>query len=413
MRIALAADGTRGDVHPMIALGAALRAEGHDVVVCCPPDFAEDARSAGLDHRAVGRPVQEYLTQQAHVLHGRALGLLREMERYGRSILESQFAALPDAVRGADLLVAGGVQVAAASVAERLGIAHRYVAYCPAILPSAEHPPAFLPIGGGSRRANRAVWAVLRGTLNAIVRRSINGYRRALGLAPVRDLFAHLVGERLVLAADAALAPAPADSPFPFEQVPCLHPFDVAAPLPAKLEQFLASGPPPVYLGFGSMTDPDPGTTTARLVEAVAAAGQRALLAAGWAGLGQGPLPENVLPIGAVPHPALFPRCAAVVHHGGAGTTTTAARAGVPQVVVPHVLDQFYWAGRVAALGIGAIAGRKRGLAARPLAEAIAAVVGNEWVEERARALGARLRAEQARHPGPSRWLLGGATPPA
>ena len=49
---------------------------------------------------------------------------------------------------------------------------------------------------------------------------------------------------------------------------------------------------------------------------------------------------------------------AAVVHHGGAGTTTTAARAGTPQVVVPQAWDQPYWAGRVAALSIGATPAR-------------------------------------------------------
>ena len=389
MRIALAADGTRGDVHPLIALAAALRAAGHDAFLCSPPDFADAARAAGVPHRTVGLPVREYLTSRAHTLHGGGLGVLREMERYGHSILEGQFAALPDAVRGTDLVVAGGVQVAAHSAAERAGVPYRYVAYCPAILPSAEHAPAFLPMSGRSRLRNRAVWGVLRLALHATVRRSLNGYRRALGLAPVRDLFAHLLGERPLLAADRTLAPAPADFDRPFEQVPCLHPFDAGEPLPAKLEEFLASGPPPVYLGFGSMTDPDPRATTARLVEAVTTAGHRALLAEGWAGLGGGPLPEGVLPIGTVAHASLFPRCAAVVHHGGAGTTTTAARAGAPQIVVPHVLDQFYWAGRVTSLGIG--------VEAPALAEAIRAVVGNEWLEERARELGAQLRAEQAR----------------
>jgi vancomycin aglycone glucosyltransferase len=49
----------------------------------------------------------------------------------------------------------------------------------------------------------------------------------------------------------------------------------------------------------------------------------------------------------------LFPRVAAVVHHGGAGTTTTAARAGAPQVIVPQIVDQPYWAAHVEALGIG------------------------------------------------------------
>src|SRR4030095_16265269 len=50
----------------------------------------------------------------------------------------------------------------------------------------------------------------------------------------------------------------------------------------------------------------------------------------------------------------LCPRVAAVVHHGGAGTTAAAARAGVPQVITPMFGDQFYWAGRIVDLELGA-----------------------------------------------------------
>lgn len=395
MRIALAADGTRGDIHPLLGLGVRLRAAGHDVVLCSPPDFADEAREQGLEHRTIGRSAREYLTRKAHIMHGGALGVLREVGEYGQTILEGQFAALPDATRGADLIVAAGVQVAARSCAELHGVPYRYVAYCPAVLPSAEHSPAFLPVPL-PRWAHRGAWWLLRFGFNLTVRRTLNGYRRALGLAPTRDILDHFAGERPLLAADRALAPAPLDYPFPVEQVPCMHPFDAREPLPAKLEAFLASGPPPVYLGFGSMTDPDPRATTARILEAVTATGHRALVSSGWAGLGEGPLPEGVMTVGTLPHPSLFPRCAAIVHHGGAGTTTTAARAGVPQVVVPHVLDQFYWADRVLALGVGAVAGRRRGLTAGMLAEAIDAVVGNELVEDRARELGVRLAAERA-----------------
>jgi vancomycin aglycone glucosyltransferase len=295
--------------------------------------------------------------------------------------------------------------VAARSAAELCGAAYRYVLYCPAVLPSSEHAPAFLPLAGLPPVLNRAAWSLLRGAFNLTVRRGLNGYRRALGLAPVRDILEHFVGERPLLACDRALAPPPADLALPIEQVPCLHPFDDGEPLPEKLEDFLAAGPPPVYVGFGSMTDPDPRATTARLLEAVTRSGRRALLASGWAGLGEGPLPEGVLAIDTVPHASLFPRVAAVVHHGGAGTTTTAARAGVPQVVVPHVLDQFYWAARVTALGVGVVAGRRRGLTASALAEAIDAVAGNELVEQRARELAARLREERAGFPTLERLL--------
>jgi vancomycin aglycone glucosyltransferase len=44
---------------------------------------------------------------------------------------------------------------------------------------------------------------------------------------------------------------------------------------------------------------------------------------------------------------------AVAVHHGGSGTTTVTSMSGTPQVVVPHRYDQFYWAQRVEALGIG------------------------------------------------------------
>ena len=100
------------------------------------------------------------------------------------------------------------------------------------------------------------------------------------------------------------------------------------------------------------MPDPDPRTTTDGLLAAIEAIGCRALISRGWAGLGEAALPEHVMVVGSVSHARLFPRVAAVVHHGGAGTTHTAARAGVPQVVVPHLLDQYYFARRVHDLGV-------------------------------------------------------------
>ena len=126
-----------------------------------------------------------------------------------------------------------------------------------------------------------------------------------------------------------------------------------SAALPPKLEHFLSQGPPPVYLGFGSMTDPHPADTTRCLLEAVRLAGCRAVVSRGWAALGEGPLPEGVMVVDGVDHAALFPRLAAVVHHGGAGTTTAAARAGAPQVIIPQHYDQPYFAQRIDELGIG------------------------------------------------------------
>jgi vancomycin aglycone glucosyltransferase len=112
----------------------------------------------------------------------------------------------------------------------------------------------------------------------------------------------------------------------------------------------------------------------------------------GWAGLGREPLPGNVIAIGAVSHAHLFPRCAAIVHHGGAGTTTTSARAGVPQIIIPHLMDQYYWADRIRALGLGPPAVTRAKLTGDVLAPLLREATENEVIAERARELGKRLR---------------------
>jgi UDP:flavonoid glycosyltransferase YjiC (YdhE family) len=118
------------------------------------------------------------------------------------------------------------------------------------------------------------------------------------------------------------------------------------------VEGFLAAGPPPVYVGFGSMRAPQDIARVA--VEAIRAQGRRVLVGSGWAGLAPVDDAGDCFSVGEVNQQALFGRVAAVVHHGGAGTTTTATRAGAPQVVVPQWADQPYFASRVASLGIGA-----------------------------------------------------------
>src|SRR5258705_436460 len=105
------------------------------------------------------------------------------------------------------------------------------------------------------------------------------------------------------------------------------------------------------YVCFGSVRAPEDAAGVA--IEAIRAQGRRAVVARGWADLAPIDDGDDCFVVGEVNHQALFGRVAAVVHHGGAGTTTTATRAGAPQVVLPQIADQPYWAGRVADLGVG------------------------------------------------------------
>ena len=163
-------------------------------------------------------------------------------------------------------------------------------------------------------------------------------------------------------------------------------------PLPAELEAFLDAGPPPVYVGFGSMRAPADIARVA--IEAIRAQGRRALVARGWADLAPIDDRDDCFAVGEVNQQALFGRVAAVVHHGGAGTTTTATRAGAPQVVMPQWADQPYWASRVADLGVGVAYDVQT-----PTAESLSAALGtvlSPGTRARASAVAGTIRTDGA-----------------
>ena len=390
MKTVLTAEGTRGDIYPMLALAAQFKAAGHEVVFAAPPDFRAAAEERGFVFHSVGRDIREYLTAEAASLHGGALVMAKAAGRLFKENVGQQFSDLHAVAGGCDAIISAGTQIAASSVAESLGVPHRFVAYDPTLLRSDWHPPVFCTRPDLPRWMNRLLWAFQGQILRLGMGRLINREREILGLSPKRDLYRLMLGANPILATDARLAPAPPDVEG-VDCIGCLHPFD-EAPLPEKLDAFLGAGSAPVYIGFGSMTDPNPKSSTRLLLEAIDRAGVRAIISEGWAGLGGIALPEHVMIAGAVDHSTLFGRVSAIVHHGGAGTTTTAARAGRPQIVVPHVLDQFHWAGRVRSLGIGLGPILRRTLTVEGLAHALQSVCENEWLAENAADLGEGLR---------------------
>ncbi|MCX5208139.1 glycosyltransferase [Kitasatospora sp. NBC_00240] len=189
------------------------------------------------------------------------------------------------------------------------------------------------------------------------------------------------------------MAPRPADWPSRVEVTGYWWPPrpDGWSPL-AELADFLRAGPPPVFIGFGSMA-PGEGERLSELVAAAAKrAGVRAVVQAGWAELSGGG--DDLLAIGDVPHDWLFPRTAAVVHHAGAGTTGAALRAGVPAVPVPVMADQPFWADRLHRLQVAPRPVPFQDLDAENLAVAITACVTDPAPRRRAAELARRIVSE-------------------
>ena len=164
---------------------------------------------------------------------------------------------------------------------------------------------------------------------------------------------------------------------------------------PEKLVDFLAAGPAPICIGFGSMAGSDPSAFSKTLIEAVRLSGQRAILISGWGGIRSADLPGEILMIDSVPHDWLFPQVSAVVSHGGAGTLWATLRAGIPPIIVPFCADQRFWGDRIAKLGIGPSPIPYQKLTAEQLSQAITAAVTAGPIRTRAREIGSRVAAER------------------
>jgi UDP:flavonoid glycosyltransferase YjiC (YdhE family) len=383
MRLVLAPMGTWGDTQALLALGLGLRRRGHEVLFVIPANDRGRIESHGLPAVACGEDVSAMFQG----LTGNEL-----VRRIGLQ-LEVQMDGLLEACRGADALVGLMLQLAGPSVAEVLDLPYLYAVLQPVLLPSRHHSMASPLSDAPPRWVNRAFYALWPLMWNWLFRKPLNRARAKAGLRPAPDVYRYLIGSgHLLLGFDAPLAPVPPDLKAPHSRAGFWF-LPPHGSLPPELEAFLDAGPAPVYIGFGSMKSRDPVRLTRRLVRAAQRAGQRLVLGSGWAGLGSGGLPDGCLAAGFVPHELLFPRVAAVVHHGGAGTTAAAARAGTPQVVVPHFGDQFYWGHRVYRLGLGPKPILRPLLTSRRLASRLRWAVEDAACRERCRALAQGLRA--------------------
>jgi UDP:flavonoid glycosyltransferase YjiC (YdhE family) len=404
MRIIILAIGSRGDVQPFIGLGLALRNAGYEVRLATHAVFEGLVRSVGLDFAPLeGNP--QAIVQGAE---GQAwLESARNPVAFTRGFRQLMGPAIRQAMHdglvaseGSDaIVVAGPAFYIGFSIAEKLGVPY-IQAYAQPIHPTSEFPSALFPTTIDGGRIFNYVTHIAGGQMFwQIMRPVVNDARQAfLGLPPLSlgGPFVQMMRQRRPV----LYGYSPAVLPKPKNWGEWMHvvgywfldqPGWVA---PAALVDFLADGPPPISIGFGSMADRDPARMTEIALDALKHSGRRGILLTGWGGLSQSDLPDGVLKLAEAPHDWLFPRMAAVVHHGGAGTTAAALRAGVPGVVVPFFGDQLFWAQRVHKLGVGVGALQRKHLNADQLASALIQATGDREMRARAAVLGERIRAE-------------------
>ncbi|MET9643656.1 glycosyltransferase [Streptomyces syringium] len=401
MRLLIATVGSRGDVAPYTGLGVRLRQAGHEVTIATHDGFAGLAGQAGLGFRPLPVDPRAQLASAAgqRVLRaGTGATAVMELLRMGRTVMPALGRGLLDAARqGTDLLLLAATTAPLGQVvAEALGVPTVGLFLQP-LAPTREFPPVLTGTRSLGRRGNLLVGHALQSAVDRLITPPVRGLREELGL-PRRGAGAErrrAIRRRMPLlhGFSPCVVSRPSDWP------PCMEVTGYWWPSPPpgwrpppRLADFLASGPPPVYVGFGSLVVAESERLGAVIGSALRTAKVRAVVQAGWSDLSV--TGDDVLAVGEIPHHWLFPRMAAVVHHAGAGTTAAGLRAGVPSVPVPAQLDAPFWARRLTALGVSPGSVPLAELSSDRLAAALRRAVEEPAHRRRARALAARINAE-------------------
>ena len=397
--------GTQGDVRPCVALGQGLHRAGYSVRIATSDNFAELVRRAGLEFYPLTANFQAMLESDRSIaeqgLNVRAMVRIFR-ERYAiwaANWVQEGLAAC----EGAGLLIGVSNSILLAkALSEALGIPFAIARLQPLTL-SRILPPIMLSSGkyklpgllslGAHYLLFKLLWDVMCPAINGTVRPQLGlplypwygPYFRDLHQAKIINGFSQHVLSR---------PPDWTDN----SQVTGYWFFDQSQWSPSDaLSQFLAAGPKPVYVGFGSMVSSDAAAFTQIVLDGIKKSGQRAVLATGWGAMDgdEGLQDRQIFVLRHAPHDWLFPHMSAAVHHGGAGTTAAAVRAGIPSVIVPFFGDQPFWANRLNRKGVAPPPLERKSLTSAALASALSTTQQPAMIKAAA-ALGRAVRAEDS-----------------
>jgi sterol 3beta-glucosyltransferase len=391
MRIIVPAMGSRGDVQPYINLCQGLKKAGHHPILASLPSMKRLVESHNVEFAAIG-PDVDLAEMAARVWEKTSqfwwIGFLRVMQ-LGAKLVEQAYPDLLALGQGADLIVVNDTTAGAAE-AEKLGIPWVSVTLQPLRTPKNKKPAV-----GIRNRLNDALWFHLGRMLIA----PINNFRKRVGAPLVEGIVSTGIMSEKLLLLPASPQAVEADPEWPAYVKMTGFWFPELSPdwvPPDDLEEFLDAGDPPIVICLGAMSMS--GAIAARSAEialaAVKKAGVRAVIQ-GWDDILRGrALPPGAIHAGPVPHGWLLDRAAGIVHHGGAGTTASGFRSGKPALVIPHIIDQFYWSQRVEALGTGPVPIPRSKLTVDKMAAGMRQIVEDSGMQKRAADIGGGIRAE-------------------
>ncbi len=352
MKITAVAVGTRGDVNPLVELGAEMINRGHEFRILAQEEFRpliEKKNVTYLHLDGDAAHVMQYLVTDYKNSADFFFGLLK-LKRENPHFMDQTMQALA----GSDVCLYGTCSGFVRDAADKLNIPCIRYFYSPYdrtdlySLYSLEH----------NTPAVAKSYDAITGGMPMLSNLLMGRWRRKNGIPQVKSFEHYTVqnGRKVLTLYPVSPILMPKDPKWgPHIHVTgyWYHPEQDAAGYAADtaLEQFLTQGETPIFIAFGKAESKALAELQVRTVEALKETGIKAVVQAF-----QIPEKKNtdtLYFVDAIPYSYIFPRVKAVVHHGGCTTNGIGIWAGCPTLIIPLALDQWYYGRTVHELGLG------------------------------------------------------------
>ncbi len=363
MKILCISIGTRGDIEPFAALAEILGQRGHEVVCAFPEQFAKYARESNARFFPMKREFLEMLDSSAgKAALGGGGSVLDRFRSYYSLYRQNRIISFQMLQQQKEFIEQESPDVILHSLKAFYPIYwhldHPGKAILVSPIPCVLHPAdgmASIFLNGKDYGSviNRRSYAFMR-------RLSMSFFRSQLNRMEIRtskkELNRSFMEEKVIYTIADSLYPEMDEWPDHVRVVGYLErDKTIHWTPPGELDSFLEKYPEPLFITFGSMTNPDPEGKTKFILDTLKNTGIPAIINTAAGGLikPEKDLPDHVFFVSDIPYDWIFPRVRAVIHHGGAGTTHLALKYGCASMIVPHIPDQHLWNRILSGHGVG------------------------------------------------------------
>jgi sterol 3beta-glucosyltransferase len=401
--ILILTQGSRGDVQPYVALGAALADRGHRVTVSTGQGFEELITQHGLSAAPLSVDMQAMMDSPEIKAAMKSVSGWFKAFRSSQDLMQGQLDEMWSVAQqvAPEIIVYNPKAFIAPYLARAIGAIAVPSFLQPAFVATGSFPNPLLRLPNlgrfGNRLSGRAMSGLMGLGYGMLLRKWLPRHPEVVARPSLSAVDGYHPQDRPVPRLHAHsnhLVPKPPDwgdddHVTGYWFLPQRQAFEP----PEELAGFLEEGTPPVYAGFGSMPSGDADRTASVVVEALRETRTRAVLAKGWGALSAAASSKDIHVVDSAPHEWLFPRCSAVIHHGGAGTTHEGLRWGRPTLVCPVFGDQPFWGHVIEKMAAGPAPVALNKLSVECLVEALRELRSGP-IQDKAASLGKLIQSE-------------------